>query len=390
MIYAHQDTIDRVNRGFYQILSTKPELILRSPGRINLIGEHTDYNKGFVLPAAIDKSIYFAFRKNQLKLHRIHALDTGEHVEFGTSDQRQSIFQWAQFLQGGLWALDQLDTEMCGIDLVFGSDLPIGAGLSSSSALTCGFIYGMKVLFDIQISRFDTALMGHRVERDFLGLKGGIMDQCANMLSKPDQFLLLDCRSREYSLHQFPLNEYKLVMINTCVSHQLMDSDYNVRADESARSVEMIRAHYPEVESLRDVDTDLVLEMKPILGDKLYRRANFVIRENARVLDTIQAFEKNDYEQVGSNLFSSHDGLKDDYEVSCSELDFLVDSARYHDGVHGARMMGGGFGGCTLNLVKKEAEADFLTRATTDYRAHFRIDPVVIDVQITGGTEVVG
>jgi galactokinase len=389
-MYTHQKTIDRVNKGFYHIFDSKPELILRSPGRINLIGEHTDYNNGFVLPAAIDKSIYFAFRKNQSNLFQIHALDTGEHLEFNPANQRQGKYQWAHFLQGGLWALNQLDDNLSGVDLVFGSDLPIGAGLSSSSALTCGFIYGMNILFEFQISRFDTAMMGHQVEREFLGLKGGIMDQFANMLSKPDHFLLLDCRSREYSLHQLRLDAYKLVMINTRVSHKLMDSDYNVRADESAKAVEVIRSHHPEVESLRDVDLELVLEMKPMLGDILYRRADYVIRENMRVLDTIQALERNDYERLGANLFASHNGLKDDYEVSCPELDFLVDCARSRTGVAGSRMMGGGFGGCTLNLVKKEAEADFLTNTMADYREHFRIDAEVIDVQITGGTEVVG
>jgi galactokinase len=389
-MYVHHKTINSINDGFQRIFGGEAALILRSPGRINLIGEHTDYNNGFVLPAAIDKSIYFAFRKNQSNLYRMHALDTGEHIEFDAEDHRKSKYHWALFLQGGLWALNQLDGKMSGVDLVFGSDLPIGAGLSSSSALTCGFLYGMNILFQFQISRFDTAMMGHQVERDFLGLKGGIMDQFANMLSKPDHFLLLDCRSKEYSLHQLRLDEYQLVMINTRVSHKLMDSDYNVRAEESAKAVEVIRSHHPEVQSLRDVDADLVLEMKPMLGDTLYRRADYVVRENTRVLDTIQAFERNDYARVGSNLFASHNGLKDDYEVSCPELDFLVDCARSHTGVVGARMMGGGFGGCTLNLVKKDAEADFLINATADYREHFRIDAEVIDVQITGGTEVVG
>ncbi len=383
------EALERVARKFESDFGTKPELILRSPGRINLIGEHTDYNMGFVVPSAIDKSVYFAFRKNGRDEHRLVAADPAQKVAFPVSGFQKGEHFWAHFLQGGLWKLDQEGHQPGGVDVVFGSDLPIGAGLSSSSALSCGFLEGMNLLFGFEISRFDIAMLGHFAEREYVGLKGGIMDQFANMLSKPDHFILLDCRSKEYTHHQLIMDEYDIILINTCVEHKLTESDYNTRSAESARAAEIIRDRYPEVRSLRDVSLEMAGEMKNQLGDVLYRRAMYVIRENRRVLDTIQACHRNDYKKVGENLFASHAGLRDEYEVSCKELDFLVDQAMSTEGVLGARMMGGGFGGCTINLLEKKVRDHFVRRTLNLYRQEFGIEAQLIPVRLTGSTEVI-
>ena len=386
---AQEKSIQRITEGFQRIFGKLPEFVLRSPGRINLIGEHTDYNMGFVLPAGIDKSIYFAFQKNGSDLHHLHALDKDETYEFSVSDVSKSEYLWCHFLQGGLWSLQQLGEHIGGVDLVFGSDLPIGAGLSSSSALSCGFLQGLNLLYHLRIPRFEIAMMGHKVEREYVGLKGGIMDQFANMLSKPDHFLLLDCRSKEYTHHQFVLENHALVLINTCVEHKLTESDYNVRSHESAKAAEIIHTHHKEVKSLRDVNLEMVEDLRLLLGETLFKRAAFVVKENMRVHNTIHAFTENDINTVGQNLYGSHYGLRDEYEVSCPELDFLVAQAELHPGVLGARMMGGGFGGCTINLVQKNLMSHFLQTATSAYRDTFHIDAQVVQVKLSGGTEKV-
>lgn len=383
------EALDRITRQFEAEFGTNPDLILRSPGRINLIGEHTDYNMGFVVPSAIDKSVYFAFRKNGLDEHRLVAADPGQKVRFPVADFTKGERFWAHFLQGGLWKLAQEGYQTGGVDVVFGSDLPIGAGLSSSSALSCGFLQGLNLLFGLDLSRFDIAMLGHYTEREYVGLKGGIMDQFANMLSRPDHFILLDCRSKEYTQHQLIMDDYDIVLINTCVEHKLTESEYNTRSAESARAAEIIQGQYPEVRSLRDVSLEMAGEMKTRLGDVLYRRAIYVIKENLRVLDTIQACHRNDYHMVGENLFASHAGLRDEYEVSCKELDFLVDQAIGMEGVLGARMMGGGFGGCTINLLEKKVREHFVRRTLNLYRQEFGIDAELIQVRLAGGTEVI-
>lgn len=382
-------TLGRITRSFVQAFDQTPELLLRSPGRINLIGEHTDYNMGYVVPSAIDKSVYFAFRKNGKQVHRLVAADRGETIRFPVVGFEKVQEMWGHFLQGGLWKLEEEGHQVGGVDLVFGSDLPIGAGLSSSSALSCGFLEGLNTLFGLGIPPFDIAMLGHYTEREYVGLKGGIMDQFANMLSRPDHFILLDCRSRDYSHHQLILDAYDLVLINTRVEHKLTESDYNTRSAESAQAAEILQSGYPEIASLRDVTLEMAESMKARLGDVLYRRAAYVIRENARVLDTIQACHRNDYEAVGKNLFASHAGLRDEYEVSCAELDYLVEQAMRDEGVLGARMMGGGFGGCTINLVAKGAKENFLRYTLNQYRQEFGIEAEVIPVSLTGSTEVI-
>ena len=383
------DVYNQLVEVYMKHFDTAPEIGVRAPGRINLIGEHTDYNMGFVMPGAIDKAIYICASENHTNQHQWTAIDLKESISIPVNQKEKTKYEWADFILGGLIKMEERGADIKGLNIAFNSDLPIGAGLSSSSALSCGMIFMANELLNLQFSNLEIALLGHKSEREFIGLNGGIMDQFASVLGQKDRFLLLDCRSQDLEPIQMPNSEHSLMLINSCVQHTLTDSDYNTRSKESNEAYKVVAQHFPNVHSLRDVNEEMIDQVSSELGRIGEKRARYVVKENERVLRTVEALRSNNIELVGRLLFESHNGLQHEYEVSCEELDFLVDFAKDFDGVAGARMMGGGFGGCTINLVHKSKIDSFKDKINLAYKERFGIDPVFIPFTLTDGTSVI-
>ena len=360
-----------------------PEVIIRAPGRVNIIGEHTDYNEGWVMPGAMDLSVYILVAKSGNTNHWI-ADNLGEEYKDETPDGAEDMRVWVKYVRG---VLKLVDTKQDSFHILIGGDLPVGAGLSSSSALVCGLLYAFQKLYGRKESMKDLALTGSRVEQEVMGLKSGIMDQFAVMLSEAKKVMMLDCRTREYNFIAATLPKSKWVLLNTKVKHQLVDSDYNERAEECQRAVAIIQRQYPEVKSLRDVTSGILnsIHLPPLLA----KRAKFVLEENARVQEMAKALEKKDAKAAGQLLRASHKGLRTDYEVSCDELNHLADFANKFEGVFGARMMGGGFGGCVLCLVNEKMMDDFLDEVKASYFVKYNYDPDVIHFELGKGAEIV-
>lgn len=382
------NTLIQQLREQFEIAFEQPAaLIVKAPGRINLIGEHTDYNMGYVLPGAIDQAIYVAIGKNSTPWHDLHAMDLNEELQVRVGHFEVAELEWANFVIGAIQKMDApIDS---GLNIMISSDLPIGAGLSSSSALTCSVLMALDQLFDIGEDRQDLAFKAQKVERDFIGLQGGVMDQHASLLGKRDNLLFLDCRNNKYDLIPFHLEDHQLILINTNVSHNLTDSEYNTRSAESRKATEVLSKQFKEVKSLREATMEMVGTCRGEMGETLAARAGFVVNENDRVLQMIEAMSKADVETMGHLLFESHDGLRDQYEVSCEELDFLVFEAMGYQGVLGSRMMGGGFGGCTINLIEKAVSSSFQTHIMASYQREFGIAPTWLEVTISDGAKVV-
>ena len=365
----------------------EPELILVAPGRINLIGEHTDYNMGYVLPGAVQYGIYFALGRNHRSRHEWVALDKADYAVIEPRDFEKNHGGWIDYLLGAWLKLGEEHPNLPQFNCVFAADLPEGAGLSSSSALTCGMLFGMQSLLGLDIPSDQIAQMSHQVERNYVGLRGGMMDQHTCMLAQAGHFLLLDCRDRSYEQIPFDAAAVSLFLINTNVKHNLTETDYNTRADECARAVQILQEQYP-IHSLRDVELAQIDAMKEALGPVLYRRARFVLEENARVLRTVKCLRQNDWKAVGDNLYASHRGLQNVYEVSCPELDFLVDLTRWEDWILGARMMGGGFGGCIIALGNRPPDPFFERQVEEQYFLAFGLHPTFINVTLSGGARI--
>jgi len=376
----------QIQEQFIQKYATEP-LMVRSPGRINLIGEHTDYNQGFVLPAAIDKAIYLGFAKNGLNQCRIYSLDYQEEASFFL-DNIQPGGGWLTFIKGVTSTLIQKGHSVQGFDCIFGGDIPIGAGLSSSAALENGLGFGLNTLFGLGIDRLDLVKISQQAEHEFAGVKCGIMDMFASMMGKQDHAIRLDCRSLDYDYFPVTLGDCQFLLCDTQVSHTLADSAYNTRRQECQTGVDILRQHYPAINSLRDASMDELEQVKDILTGKVYARCAYVIQENLRLIASCEALENGDLDSFGKLLYGSHDGLSRSYEVSCTELDYLVELTRSLDFVLGARMMGGGFGGCTLNLVKKQEKETFITDISAAYLREFGRLPKFYEVQIQDGTSI--
>ncbi len=373
---------------FREKFGCAPSAIVHAPGRINLIGEHTDYNSGFVLPAAIPQGICFAIGGNNEAYHEWYAIDTDEQVRFPVSTAIATGKGWVDYCLGAYRILMDQQTDLPAIRCVFTSDLPAGAGLSSSSALTCGFLLGLNALFDLKKSREELAWFAHLVERNFIGLQGGIMDQHACLLCEPDHFLLLDCLSRTYQ--QIALQEDSgthFFLIDTRVQHKLTDSDYNTRAAECRRALELLQGS-AHIRSLRDVTKPLLQDHASLLGSLLVQRITFVLQENARVLLAVEKIQLCSWVALGQLLYESHAGLRDDYAVSCTELDFLVEAVSDHPEILGARMMGGGFGGCTINFATRAPDDSFKDRIKSQYKARFGMECAFINVRLSESATV--
>ncbi|MDX1478917.1 MAG: galactokinase [Saprospiraceae bacterium] len=378
----------KVRRAYLNRFDSEPEIIIMAPGRINLIGEHTDYNLGYVLPGAVQYGVCFALGPNVQNRHTWIAMDKRQEVVLSGAGVTQQRGDWTDYLLGAWLAIGRQLPNPPLVNAVFSADLPEGAGLSSSSALTCGMLFGLQQMLGLSLERADIAWMAHQVEREFVGLQGGIMDQHACMLGKAGHLLLLDCRDRSFEQIPFATEDMTLFLINTNVKHNLTETDYNTRADECRQAVEIIAQHHP-VESLRDVDEQQVDQLSETLGPVLTRRVRFVLAENRRVLQTIAFLGQQNWEAIGRLLQESHDGLQTQYEVSCPELDSLAQLTNAQSWIHGARMMGGGFGGCVLCLAQRPPDEAFQEQVISAYRERFGLAPTFIQVRLADGARVV-
>ena len=374
---------DKLRTAFIERFSSNP-VFYASAGRINLIGEHTDYNGGFVFPGAIDKYIMTAININGTDKVRLYSVDMNQYTEFGLREEDKPAEQWACYVFGVCREVIKRGFEVKGFDAVFAGDVPLGAGLSSSAALESCFAYALNDLFnDNKISIFELALIGQSTEHNYCGVNCGIMDQFASVFGKKDCLMRLDCRSLEFKYFPFKPVGYKLVLVNSQVKHELVDSPYNKRRESCERVAKTLG-----VETLRDAEMSMLEAAKNQISDEDYKRAVYVIGEKQRVLDVCEALEKGDYETVGQRMYETHHGLSKDYEVSCEELDFLNDVAK-ECGVTGSRIMGGGFGGCTINLVKEDLYDTFVQTAKTKFNEKYGIEPIIIDVVISDGAHKV-
>ena len=352
-----------------------------SAGRINLIGEHTDYNGGFVFPGAIDKCMIAEIRLNGTDRVRAFALDLDEYAEFGLAEEDAPSQAWARYIFGVCREIQKRGGVIAGFDTVFAGDVPLGAGMSSSAALESTFAYALDYLFNLGIDKFELARIGQSTEHNYCGVMCGIMDQFASMFGKAGHLMRLDCRSMEFEY--FPFNPeqygYKLVLLNSCVKHELVGTPYNDRR----RSCEHVSKVLGQ-DFLRGATMEQLDAVKAQISEEDYMRARYVIGEEQRVLDVCEALKKGDYETVGARMYETHWGMSKDFEVSCEELDFLAEVAQ-ECGVTGSRIMGGGFGGCTINLVKSELYDAFIAKAKSAFAEKYGHEPVEIPVVISDG-----
>jgi galactokinase len=360
---------------FLRTYPGKPQLF-RAPGRINIIGEHTDYNEGFVLPAAIDKEIVYALAASPDGRSRAYAWNfSGEYVfNHRYLEPADKPNRWANYLLGVVQQLQRLGAEVPPFNCVFGGNVPSGAGMSSSAAIECGLATALNEAFGLGIGRLDLAKAAQRAENEFVGIKCGIMDQFASVFGRAGQAMRLDCRSLEFAYFPLELGDYELLLCDSGVHHSLAASQYNTRRQQCETGVKWLQKSHPHVRSLRDVTADLLAAHAPELDPVVLRRCQYVVAENQRLIDACQALEQADFGRVGQLLYGSHHGLQHDYEVSCPELDLLVGYAQAEPGIAGARMMGGGFGGCTLNLVRTDSVEKFVQQATQQYKRATGID----------------
>jgi len=370
---------------FKELFKNEP-LLVRSPGRINLIGEHTDYNDGFVFPAAIDKEIHFAVAKNKVNLFRFYAIDLHENFEMNVEDLSKSDTLWANYLLGVAAQYKKAGYKLEGVDCVFGGDIPLGAGLSSSAAIENGFAFALKEILKASVSKIQMIKMAQKAEHEYAGVMCGIMDQFASMTGKKDHAIKLDCRSLDYEYANINLKDYGILLCNTNVKHELASSEYNTRRKECETGVQILQKYDNSIIALRDVSLSLLQEHREEFDPIVYKRCVFVVKENLRVEEAFSALAKGDIKALGALMYQSHEGLRDDYDVSCKELDLLFDLAKKSDDVIGSRMMGGGFGGCTINIVKKEKVKSFSEGIKKEYSKITGLEPEIYSVKITDGT----
>lgn len=361
---------------FFEIFNQKPSQTIFAPGRANIIGEHTDYNNGFVLPFAIHQGIRFAFSPNDTSEFHVYAYNTNESFTFTLGDEAKNYSGWQKFFIQVLQVIDFIPQS--GLNVVFGGDLPIGAGVSSSSALTCGWVTVIMLCNNKAINPELILKYAVSAERGY-GVQGGIMDQFTIINALKNHAIFLDCKTHSYRNIVIPTHSFHFYLINTHVQHNLVDSEYNQRQDECQKAVKILSQKYTHIKSLREASLKDIEILKPF--SILYRRAKFVISENQRVLDALNALDDTDCQSLGNILLQSHQGLRDLYEVSCEELDELVELAKSIPEIVGARMMGGGFGGCTINLTQQPLKKESIQKIKIKYKQKFGVNPDVIHIQ---------
>lgn len=377
--------VEDVRSRFIEHFDGNTGSVYASPGRINLIGEHTDYNGGFVFPGAVQQGIIAEIRPNGTRNVRAYSINLKDYVEFSLDDDKGPTSTHFRFIYGVCREMMKLGVPVDGFNTAFAGDVPLGAGMSSSAALESTYAFALNDMFgENKIDKFTLAKVGQATEHNYIGCNCGIMDQFASVFGKAGSLMRLDCRSLQYKYFPFDPKGYKLVLLNSQVKHDLATSAYNDRRRSCENVVSAIKRHHPEVDSLRDATYDMLNEVRSEVSEEDALRAKYVIGEKYRVLEVCVALEEGDYEEVGKKMYETHYGLSKEYEVSCPEIDFLNDVAR-SCGVTGSRIMGGGFGGCTINLVSDELYANFIETAKKSYKEKFGKEPVVIDVVIGDG-----
>jgi galactokinase len=379
-----QDTSDFFKEKYGNV----PTEIVLSPGRINIIGEHIDYNDGYVLPAAIDKIICFTFNKNNSDTANIQAIDLKESIVIDvTKEEIVSEIVWTNYLRGVLFQLKLKGHKIGGFNCAFSSNIPIGSGLSSSAALECGFLFGINEMFNLGIKPIDMALMGQSAEH-WVGINCGIMDQFSSVMGLENKVIKIDCRTLDYTYHDADFVDYSLILLDSNVSHSLYTSEYNNRRIECDEGLSIINDNHPEINSFRDCNEELLIGLKSKMTENVFKRSLYAVKEIKRVIQACAALDKGDIKTLGELMFETHQGLSKDYEVSCAELDYLVDLAKAEEDIIGSRLMGGGFGGCTITLVKKGSENAIKEKFTKLYAAQFNIELKIYDVKISNGTSL--
>lgn len=383
--------VAKIKSSFISNFNSTP-LLIRAPGRINLIGEHTDYNEGFVLPAAVSHSIYFAIGESgHASRCSLISLDFDERYAFDLTDMAPlPAGSWQNYVMGVAAELIKTGHELLGFNLVFTGDIPRGSGMSSSAALECGTCFGLNELFELGIPKIEMVKMSQMAEHNYAGVQCGIMDQFASLNGKSAQALLLDCRSLEYSYFPIGLTNYKLMLFNSNVTHSLASSEYNVRRGQCDLGVSILRSFFPEVDSLRDATMELLMSIKSNMDDLIFKRCKYVIEENNRVEDFAKALAENDLQQAGLILCAAHHAMRYEYEITCPEIDFIADYLNGHDEVLGARMMGGGFGGCVLAIIKRDTQASLAQSLNQSYEIEFGRSVTAIEVEIGDGVSKIG
>jgi len=370
------------------IKTFKSEVVIESPGRINLIGEHIDYNGGHVLPAAMDKKITLSFRKNNSNTCEVLSSNFKSSFKVDLDKLERSEIEWQNFILGVLFHVNVLKPDSFnGFDCIIESNLPLGSGISSSAALECGIAKGINELFDIGLTDIEIIKLSRDAEHTFVGTKCGIMDQFAVVKGKKDNLILLNCETLDYELIEADFNPYVVVLLNSNVSHSLASSEYNVRRDECDTALAAIQKKHPYYQFLTEVPAKVVKEFEKVLPEKIYNRALYVTQENKRTLKAVELLKNNDLKGFGGCLYKSHHGLQHLYEVSCKELDFLVEQTKGLDYVIGSRMMGGGFGGCTINIVHKDKVDELIENVSAAYEEKHNIQLTSIITTISDGVK---
>lgn len=369
----NKQLLQDIVKKYEELYSSKP-MTIRAPGRINLIGEHTDYNEGYVLPCAVSPAIYFAMGNRTDGKVCLNSYDYNSYCEFKVDQKEQPKEQWASYLYGICRIIQDKGYKISGFNAVFGGDVPVGAGMSSSAALESGLCLGISELNGLNLDKMEMAKIGQKSEHEYVGVKCGIMDQFASIFGKEGKCVRLDCRSLEFEYSKLDMGDYIFVLTDSKVKHSLASSEYNTRRSECATGVEAIKSKYPEVNSLRDANIDQLNSVIGQITDTVYNRCKYVIEEDERVIEACKELNAGNLEKFGNLLYRSHNGLSKMYQVSCAELDWLVDQTKNMDYVLGSRMMGGGFGGCTLSLIKADKLEEYKALIAPAYKKQFDIE----------------
>jgi galactokinase len=386
MAYPSFD-VQKLSTKFKELYSAEP-ILFRSPGRVNIIGEHTDYNEGFVLPAAIDKAIYLAINKRGDEEIHLYAQDFQQTYQSTLSTVAPTDKGWPNYILGVVDQLQKRGYKLGGFNLVIDGDVPLGAGLSSSAAVECATAFALNTIFDLGADKMELVKAAQLAEHTFAGVMCGIMDQFASMFGKEGHVIKLDCRSLQYEYVPLDLKGYKILLLNTNVKHALSDSEYNTRRKQCEQGVAWIKEKYPQVNSLRDATMAMIDELVKPKDETIYLRCKYVVEEIERLLTGCEALKAGDIKALGEKMFRTHEGLSKEYEVSCKELDFLVDAVKGNPAVLGSRMMGGGFGGCTINLVKEEAIDELIQKLSVQYKAAMNLELSAYVAQIEDGSSL--
>lgn len=364
-------------------------IVVRSPGRVNIIGEHTDYNEGFVLPAAIDKSIYIAISKRDDNEIHLYAVDFKENYTTNILSIAPNKQLWTNYILGVVDQLQKRGYILSGFNAVIDGDVPVGAGLSSSAAVECATAFALNELFKLNLEKIEMVKIAQQAEHIFVGLRCGIMDMFASMFGKKGNAIKLDCRSLEYEYVPLHLEDVKIVLLNTNVKHSLASSEYNLRRQQCEQGVAWIKEHHPQVNSLRDATFEMLHAHVLPKDAEVFKRCKYIVEEIQRLLNACDDLKRGNIKALGEKMFQTHNGLSNEYEVSCKELDFLVNKVKNNQNVLGARMMGGGFGGCTINLVKEEYIEQLVEEISKAYTKEMQLPLTAYIAQTSNGTEVV-